>query len=232
MPLITCSEGRLQMLAWKDAGVGQSFATGLAALDELMPAGLMRGAVHEVLSEPGRGRGMRFALLLARAAVHNLPVLFCDPAPGLYPPAVVAAGISLDRIWIVRPRLRNELIWAASECLRCKGVGAVIAPMGRLSMVEARRLQLAAESGGGVGILLRPAGSESAIYAAATRWQITPARGERTVQRFKVQLVHGHGGRVGQSVYLEVSRETDSVRAVAAMAHRSSAPAAKARASA
>jgi len=101
-------------------------------------------------------------------------------------------------------------------------VAAVVAEMKpgqRLSRLEARRLQLSAERGGGVGLLLRPWGNRlSAEHAAATRWLVRPAPGERTVQRWKVQLVHGHGGRVGGVVILEHSRETNRVRAVEKLA--------------
>src|SRR2546423_1093128 len=83
-----------------------------------------------------------------------------------------------------------------------------------LPALEARRLQLSAERGGGIGLLLRPLGRASSEHAAVTRWLVRPAPGERTVQRWSIQLVHGHGGRVGQSVILEHSRETNRVRAV------------------
>ena len=77
-----------------------------------------------------------------------------------------------------------------------------------------------------MGLLLRPmiatrTGFQAPpIYAAATRWLIEPAPGERTVQRWKVQLIHGHGGRVGKTVILEHSRETNLVRAVEKLADR------------
>src|SRR5438067_2145540 len=67
-------------------------------------------------------------------------------------------------------------------------------------------------------LLPRPRGAGSIHHAAATRWLVEPARGERTVQRWKIQLIHGHGGRLHQPVYLEYSRdwrqpETHRVRA-------------------
>ena len=75
-------------------------------------------------------------------------------------------------------------------------------------------LQLAAEQGGGVGVLLRPStGPGSLNYAAATRWLVAPARGDRTLQRWKIQLVHGHGGRVGEAVCLEMCRRTGRIDA-------------------
>ncbi|MGB7158778.1 MAG: hypothetical protein WBD40_11965, partial [Tepidisphaeraceae bacterium] len=80
-----------------------------------------------------------------------------------------------------------------------------------------------AEHGGSVGLLLRPVGKRSMHYAATTRWLVAPAPGERLVQRWKIQLVHGHGGRVGETVFLECCRETHSVRATAKLADRPAA---------
>ena len=47
---------------------------------------------------------------------------------------------------------------------------------------------------------------------------------ERTVQRWKMQLIHGHGGRVGQAVFLEYHRDTaqtNAVRATEQLVYRS-----------
>ena len=82
-----------------------------------------------------------------------------------------------------------------------------------LSRIDARKLQLAAEHSGGAGILLRTLG-QSPHYAAATRWHVRPARGQRTLQRWNIQLLHAPGGQTGQSVILELSRQTLQLRAL------------------
>jgi protein ImuA len=182
---------------------------------------LRRGAVHEILSGPSDGTPLFFAMLLA--ACSTGAIIWCDPGRSLYPPALAAHGVDLGRLLLLKPSSDAELTWAVGECLKCPGVGAVVAEVKarhRLTRVEARRLQLSAERGGGMGILLRPAGKASAEHAAATRWLVRPAPGERTVQRWAVQLVHGHGGRVGGVVILEHSRETNRVRAVEKLADR------------
>ena len=222
------------MAAQPGTGDGRRpFTTGLAGLDGLTPAGggFARGAVHEALADPGRGPLPRtFALLLARAAVGcdgdhgGGMVVWSDPAGDLYPPALAAAGLDLSRLLVLRPPGPREEVWAISECLRCPGVSAVVAAPPRLTRVEARRLQLAAERGGGVGLLMRAWGRAD-VYAAATRWLVTPAPGDAAAQRWDVQLVHGHGGRVGASIVLEVCRETSAVRAVEQLADRPAATA-------
>jgi protein ImuA len=160
-------------------------------------------------------------------------VIWCDPRGELYPPAVAAMGIPLNRFYVLRADSARDHIWAVAECLRCKGVSATVAPVEKLTRLEARRLQLAAEQGGGAGILLRPLDRHASVYAAATRWLVAPMRGQRTVQRWQVQLIHGHGGRIGRAVVLEHHRDTRrleaiSLRAPAQLADRPARAAARA----
>jgi protein ImuA len=229
MRLITCHKGQLRELASAalPGDGGRAFVTGLAGIDALLPGGGLAGAaVHEILSPAGEGLAVTFALLVAGAAMGKTNsnagvrgvIVWSDPGRTLHAPGLAAAGTPLEALYLIRPTTGADEVWAVGECLRCKGVAAVIAAPPRLTRIQARRLQLAAEAGGGVGILLRPAGAE--VYAAATRWLVEPARGERTIQRWKVQLIHGHGGRLGRPVFLEKHRETNTLRAVEQLADR------------
>ena len=199
----------------------RSFTTGLAALDGLLPGGgFACGAVHEILSAPSAGVPLVFAALLARSAINVVGgvVAWLDPRRETYPPALADLGVPLERSYMLRGRKVADQVWSVVECCRSEGVGAVVADLPRLSKVEARRLQLAAERGGGIGLLLRPFGS--AHYAAATRWVVRPTRGSPESRQWEVELVHGHGGRIGERVVIEVCRETNHVRAVEKLADR------------
>jgi protein ImuA len=221
MQYISCHNGQIFTSAaqWSAAGT-KSIYTDLPAIDELLSHGLARGAIHEVLWMPRHPVPKFFALLMARAAAGV--IVWCDPRRTLYPPAVAAAGIPLEKLFLLHPQNQREQSWAVTECMRCKGVSATIAQMSKLSRIEARRLQLAAEKGGGIGILLRPMDRHAEIYAAATRWLVAPAPGLRTVQRWKIQLIHAHGGRVGNTVILEHHRETNTLRAAEPLGDRQS----------
>jgi len=222
-----------------------SFRTGLDSFDELAPEGAFQyGAVHELLSDPRSPAPKTIALLLANAAQRNKggdnkaggAVVWSDPAHELYPPALLSlsgASIDLRRLILLRCANPADELWALNECLRCRGVCATVASISRLTQLEARRLQLAAERGGGIGLFMRPyaapyaspnAHQSHAPYAAATRWRVRPARGTEQVQRWSVELLHGHGGRVGQIVLIEVNRETRVMRASAPVADRSAPP--------
>jgi len=260
MQLLSCHAGKLLKVDSADlAGAAtagdRAISTGLAALDDLLPnRALARGALHEILWDAPHPRPLFFAACLARASAprgtgyqpvssiknkkthglvaHATRIVWCDPRRELYPPALAAAGISLDQLLLLRPKTAEDEIWALAECLACRGVAATIAQPPPLSRVQVRRLQLAAERGGGVGLLLRPHDATAVHHAAATRWLVQPARGERTIQRWRIQLIHGHGGRLYESVYLESSRDPHQpqalrVRAVAELADRPAATTAK-----
>jgi protein ImuA len=232
MKLISCHDGKLHAL---DAGSSRiarqahadegrhTFRTGLDAFDALPPGGaLARGAVHELLHAPGKAVPMFPAAWLARcAAAGQNAIIWSDPTHELYPPALAALGIPLERVFLLHPASEADQIWALAECLRCRGVAAVVAAIpprqrgqGGLTRVEARRLQLAAEQGGGVGLLMRStAGRSSGEHAAVTRWLVKSESGERNVQRWRIQLIFGHGGQVGQSIILEHHRDRHATAA-------------------
>jgi protein ImuA len=208
-----------------EAGAGEYFSTGLRVMDGVLPeGGIKRSGVHEILSERENSPGFFFAMMLARGAGSDGgTIVWCDPSRTIFPPALVAAGIHLDRLYLLRPKSEKDLLWSIAESLRCRGVAAVIAAPPRLSDLEARRLQLAAETGGTTGLLLRTTGKKREFpshYAAVTRWLVRPCPGETTVQRWKIRLIHGHGGDTQKTIVLEHYRETNIVRAAVELADR------------
>lgn len=202
----------------------QGVVTGLAAIDDLLPGGeFATGAIHEVLGVT-EYPPLMFPLLIAKNAVRGGVVAWTDPRSKLHPPGLAMLGLPLSRLLILRPQPERDALWAVSECLRCKLITVCVAMPNRLSRTDARKLQLAAERGGGIGLLLRPFSALSSPYAAATRWIVRPIAGQRMMQRWSVELIHGHGGRVGHSVIVEACRETLHVRATEAMADRQDHP--------
>ena len=65
------------------------------------------------------------------------------------------------------------MLWSFEEALRCRGVACAVAEIDRLDLLASRRLQLAVEAGGGVGLVLRPE-PDPAPNAALTRWRAEP----------------------------------------------------------
>ena len=71
-------------------------------------------------------------------------------APGLY-----QAGLDPARVVYAEGSDDDELLALVEEGLRHRGLGAVVGEARRLQMAQSRRLQLAAEGGGTIALLLR-----------------------------------------------------------------------------
>src|SRR3546814_18439465 len=97
----------------------------------------------------------------------------------LFAPALALAGLDPDRVIYVEARDETSLLSCFEEGLRHGGLGGVIAEAARLSMTASRRLQLAAESTGTIGIAIRRwrRAAEASAFgpptAAAIRWPVT-----------------------------------------------------------
>lgn len=144
-----------------------------SAIDSALPwGGLPRAALHELLAaEPGAAAGFA-ALVLARAGGT---VLWIAPEPDAWPPGLASFGLSPAQLVLVRAARAEDAFWAMEETLRCPAVGAALLVAGALDLTAARRLQLAAEAGGVLGLLLRPDEDNAAPTAALTRWRIGAA---------------------------------------------------------
>ena len=149
--------------------------SGQARLDRLLPGGgWPRAALSELLGDgpPGQGLGLLLPAL-ARLAADGRWVALLDPPWIPYPPALRAAGLSLQRVLVVHSGSRDAhgaFQWCAEQLLRGLGDGALLAwPRGRLDFARLRRLQLAAAEGGPAAFLLRPANAANEPSAAVLR---------------------------------------------------------------
>ncbi len=162
---------------------------GLAEIDQTLPAGgLACGAVHEAAGSAVGG----FAAWLASRLVRHRggAVLWClklGSTGQLYGPGLAAFGLDVGGLIIVRHRRRAEMLWVMEESLRCQAFAAVIGECDEeITLAASRRLQLAAESGGTTGLILRRGGIAMAAgrsgaklipSACASRWQVDAAIG-------------------------------------------------------
>jgi hypothetical protein len=162
-------------------------SSGWPALDALLPGhGFFRGSLIEWFSEePGSGAGS-LALTAAReASQEGGAIVILDQRGWFYPPAAAAWGIDLQRLIWLRPPDEAGGLWALDQALRCRAVAAVWADLPRLESRWFRRFQLAVESSGNLGFLLRPAqvrgqpswaeiqlGVQSRPSSSGRRWRV------------------------------------------------------------
>lgn len=171
---------------------GDVFSSGCAALDQLLPGGgLGRGTLIEwVAALPGSG-ATELALAAARAACGEGRLLaIVDRRREFYPPAAVSLGLDWEQMLIVQPASAADEAWAMDQALRSPGVGAVLGWPRQLDDHTFRRWQLAAETSGVVGLLVRPAAALRQPSWAEVKLLVVPGSRER----WKVRILHCRGG--------------------------------------
>jgi protein ImuA len=223
-------------------GTGQrpdapAIPSGSAALDRILPEGGFRpGTVVEWLSAAQGTGAVTLALLAAREACRaGGTLVVVDRTQEFYPPAAARLGIDLARLIVVHVHRPADHTWALDQALRSSAVAATLAwpdaQGGKLAGQTFRRLQLAAEEGGGLGLLVRPETARQQPSWADVRVWVEPVhrrplapRAEIRLaerddydfsagpkRRLRLVLLRCRGGTDGQSVEVEVDDETHSV---------------------
>lgn len=210
---------------------------GIPEIDARLPGGgLMLGALHEVAGG-GNGAvdGAAAALFVAGIAARTQDkVLWCLTRPDLFAPSLAQAGLSADRVIYVEADDDTTVLACMEEGLRHGGLGAVVGEVARLSMTASRRLHLAAEGTGVLGIALRRWRRQTETVdfgqptAAMTRWRVSvlpstplpvPGVGRR---RWLVELIRARAGE-SADFELEACDETGRLAVPADLADRSGA---------
>ena len=127
--------------------------------------GLAEGRVHEVQGEAAIG------LILSAASVTRGLVFWIGLARHTRSlrARALAAYFDSSRLVTVQVADRGEALWAAEEALRCSGAGLVVVQIGLgPDLFESRRLQVAARTGGGLGMVV--VGRRAQASAAESRW--------------------------------------------------------------
>ena len=180
---------------------------GLPELDRVLPlGGLVAGSLVDLHADEGSG-----ALWLAlRVAGHQQrsfglrsrrSVVLVDATGDFYPPAAQRAGVDLERLVVLRSKATSSskvrtswVVACVDEALRSRAVAAVVAPVRKLDGPESHRLRIAAEKGGGLGLLVRPQSERSAVSAAAVRLVVRSTNGEEEERALEVEPLRVRGG--------------------------------------
>lgn len=223
-----------------------AIAIGIPELDAALPGGgLARGGVHEWIGvqemegdPPLRAtRAGRVAwsppLTLLIEIAHSAAASSRDDGgrfvwigEGVRPYAASLMGcggsgapMRLDKCLFVRAQRPADRLWATDLALRSRGAAVVIADGSGFDLAATRRLQLAAEAGGGLCLLARPPWERRELSAAATRWLVSDVACSSVNRRWTVELLRCKGLRpapsAGRAWVLERDRATRSVRVVA-----------------
>lgn len=163
---------------------------------KLLGGGLAFGCLHEVR---GAGTGMAdatAAMLFIAAALGRSKgkILWFAAKRDLFAPALNQVGLDMTRVIFVETGDEKKVLARMEEGLRHGGVTAVVGELGTLTMNESRRLQLAAEQSGAMGVVLRrqwnsgEVGSALAQTASRTCWSVSAEQRMHGAEHMRWQL--------------------------------------------
>jgi protein ImuA len=147
----------------------------------LAGGGLPVASLNEAAGDrPGPADESAATLFLASIAARRPgPVLWALARRDLFAPGLAAAGLAPDRVLYAECGRDEDVLAVMEEGLRHGGLAAVVGEVRRAAMPATRRLQLAAEEGGTLALMLRRwRGSEDPLVppsAAVTRWRLACA---------------------------------------------------------
>lgn len=178
--------GEVEPRRRRDPGGSEAVATGLPALDGLLPrGGLPRGGATEWNGPRSCGKTALLRAVLSRLREEGEAVALVDARRTLYAPDWTGVGTAGEGLWVVRPPSGSEAAWCADILLRSGAFGGVALVLGEegppggkrgggrgLRRSAAVRLQRLAEEAGSVFVAV------GSLPVAALRLRFRPGRVE------------------------------------------------------
>jgi len=176
----------------------QRIPTGFGALDaRLCEQGWPLGTCIEVLSDAsGMGAMGLFLPAMEELSEQERWQAFIAPPYTPYAPLLAARGVDTQKVLLVHPREREELLWSTEQALRSGTCSVVFSWLGNgeYRYAELRRLQLAAARGNTLAVLFRSQEAAHQHAPAALRLQMNAYR--------QVHILKQRSGMQGIDVYL------------------------------
>jgi hypothetical protein len=160
-----------------------------------------------LLSESGCGATSLAIVVACQACKDGGALVVIDRERSFYPPAAVNLGIGPETIFL-HPRTQRDHLWALNQSLSCEGVGAVLCWQKKLHDRAFRSLQLAAERGGAVGLLVRPCSVRGDPTWSELQLLVETTPTAQQQRWLRISVVRSRNGQAGASVELELDDET------------------------
>jgi len=198
----------------------KSLPIGLGPIDALLPdAGLPRGAVVEICSPAGLGHATRLALAACASAQQETHVqstrawcCWIDTSQTLFAPGVLAAGVDLEHLLVVRPppealariavRLGSSWLFSLLVVERAGVPGTRSSAVRARWSTTVRRLGLAVEGSECTVVLLS---STEQLRAEPLPVAMRIELGRPSSDRLSFRIAKERFGRVGDPVCLSLS---------------------------
>lgn len=216
------------ILLWqgfKPVSAGKAERIGLGEIENSFPGSVFpKKAIHEfitVLPEHSAASDGFIAGLLAVLMENGAACVWASTSRRLFPASLSLFNVEPERIIFMDVQTEKDVLWITEEALKCEGLAAVVAEVNNLSLIESRRLQLAVESSGVTGFILRKDENKAASTVATARWRISPLPSHTEdgmpglgFPRWQVELLKVRNGNPGSFVLEWAGEKFEEVKKV------------------
>lgn len=194
-------------LIWQGDQVDTLFSdlnsTGYDELDAVLEGGFPSHGVLDIHSPVGIGE-LRLLLPALRARQHRETRMLVLIAPPVMINGEMLAeyGFNLEHVLILTPQSSQEALWSAEECLKSSCCNAVLLWQKNIEIHQVKRLNLAAEQGAALHIMMRPQGPSELSLPVSLGMSLTPHS-----QGIQVNVTKRKGGWSGQQVMVNMRQQ-------------------------
>lgn len=188
-------------------------ATGFAPLDQALPDGgwPVSGLAELLCPHWGCGEAELLLPLLRQLGAQQRWLVWINPPWLPFAPALARQGVALEHTLLLRCERDKDLLWAMEQCLVSGSCSLVQGWPARPQPQQLRRLQLAAQKGHSLGLLLRPSACAQQPSPAPLRLEL--ARHAAGVQ-VRVVKCRGNWGSDWLALQVPVAAEREQVAGV------------------
>lgn len=196
---------------FKPAPAGAKGIPGLGPIEAAFPNGVLpKGVIHEFMGSVKENAAACDGFLSGLLSVlmdGGGACLWINRSRQTFPVSLTMFDVAPERIIFMDLSRERDVLWVMEEALKCRGLAAVIAELDGLSMIESRRLQLAAEESQVTGFVLRTNARNINTTACVARWQVIPMPSQTEddlpgvgFPRWQVDLLRVRNGKPGNWV--------------------------------
>ena len=179
---------------WQQHEKRETFATGHTELDAALPSGGWPVGALTELMVAHEGVGEFTLLLPAMAALTQQQqwIALVAPPHTPYAPALVNAGVVLERLLVINPDDQKNAYWATEQLLRSAVFSSVVLWAEKVSDERRqRRLQLAAEQGKAWAVCYLPYRAAKTSSPAGLRIVL-----QKNYNSLQANIIKNRGGRL------------------------------------
>lgn len=134
-----------------------AIATGFQDLDQELPDGgwPSQGLVELLCAHWGTGEIPLLSPAMAQLSQQGRWLAWVSPPWQPYAPGLIHAGVDINNILIVKPSSEKEALWAMEECLQSGSCSAVLGWPKHPLPQQLKRLNIAAQKGDSLCVLMR-----------------------------------------------------------------------------